>query len=115
MWFAIVGKRTVHGTTARTRSPAAKPSPSKSERLVVAEPVAPRRSSAARAGLLVLDAARVGDLAAALGIERRLAQLARKSPSPSVLERADLREHVGLLVADELASRSRRRANSAAR
>ena len=30
MWFAIVGKRTRHGTTAFTRSPAAKPSPSKS-------------------------------------------------------------------------------------
>ena len=29
MWFAIVGKRTAQGTTALTRSPAAKPSPSK--------------------------------------------------------------------------------------
>ena len=29
MWLAIVGKRTLHGTTARTRIPAAKPSPSK--------------------------------------------------------------------------------------
>ena len=29
MWFAIVGKRTVHGTTALTRSPSANPSPSK--------------------------------------------------------------------------------------
>ena len=30
VWFAIVGKRTFQGTTARTRSPAAKPSPRKS-------------------------------------------------------------------------------------
>ena len=30
MWFAIVGKRTGHGTTAFTRSPAAKPPPSNS-------------------------------------------------------------------------------------
>ena len=30
MWFAIVGKRTPTDTTAFTRSPAAKPSPSKS-------------------------------------------------------------------------------------
>ena len=30
MWFAMVGKRADHGTTAFTRSPTAKPSPSKS-------------------------------------------------------------------------------------
>ena len=29
MWFAIVGKRTGHGTTAFTRSPTLKPAPSK--------------------------------------------------------------------------------------
>ena len=69
VWFAIVGKRTVQGTTARTRSPAAKPSPSKSSAWSSSKRNA-SRSSASRSGLLVLDLARVGDLAAAVRVER---------------------------------------------
>ena len=45
------------------------------EHLVVAEPDARRDELGPRAGLVVLDVARVGDLAAARRIERRLAQL----------------------------------------
>ena len=85
VWFAIVGKRTPHGTTARTRSPSPKPSPRKSQHLVVVEPVA-RDELGARAGLLVLEPARVGDLAAALGVERRLAQLREESAVAEILE-----------------------------
>src|SRR5919109_1088334 len=60
------------------------------------------RSSGLSACLLVLDEALVADLAAALGVERRLAQLREEVAALERLERADLRQHLGLLVADEL-------------
>ena len=44
----------------------------------------------------------VGDLAAALRVERRLAELREEVAVAELLERADLRQHLGLLVADEL-------------
>ena len=55
-----------------------------------------------RAAVLGLDHAVVGDLAAAGRVERRLAQLQREQAVAAGLERADLRAHVQLLVADEL-------------
>ena len=72
------------------------------EHLVVADPVrlAQRRR---RARLLVDELAGVGHLAAAGGVERRLAQLREEEPLAELLERADLGEDVGLGVADELA------------
>ena len=70
------------------------------QHLVVADPVARRAASRARAVLLEL--ARVGHLAAALGVERRLAELREKRPVAELLQRADLRQHLGLLPADEL-------------
>ena len=92
MWFAIVGKRTLHGTTARTRSPAAKPVASEEERLVVAEAVRRRRSVGDGARLVVGSSSPcVGHLAAAVGVERRLAQLREEEPVAELLERAELR------------------------
>ena len=55
-----------------------------------------------RAAVLGLDHSVVGDLAAAGRVERRLAQLQREQAVAAGLERADLRPHVELLVADEL-------------
>ena len=71
------------------------------EHLVVADA---RRAHelGARARLLVLDPAGVGDLAAALRVERRLVELGVEEPVLARLERGDRRQHVGLLVADEL-------------
>ena len=39
MWFAIVGNRTLHGTTARTRSPVGEAAALEEQHLVVVEPV----------------------------------------------------------------------------
>src|SRR5213078_2332813 len=55
-----------------------------------------------RTGRFVDELARVGHLAAALGVERRLAQLAEEGAVAEVLQRADLRQRLGLRVADEL-------------
>ena len=55
-----------------------------------------------RAGLLVLEVALVGDLAAPGGVERRLAQLGEEEAVLELLERTDLREHVRLLEPDEI-------------
>ena len=73
------------------------------ERLVVAEAVrgAKRRDCA---GALVDELARVGHLAAAVRVERRLAQLRQEEPVAELLDRRQLGEHVRLLVADELAA-----------
>src|ERR1700694_6270446 len=56
----------------------------------------------ASTGLLLLDEARVGDLTAAFRVERRFAQLRQEVLAADFLERADLREQLGLLVAHEL-------------
>ena len=50
---------------------------------------------------LVDQLARVGHLAAAVGVERRLAELAEERAVAELLQGADLRQHVRLLVADE--------------
>ena len=56
----------------------------------------------ARARVAVeLDHALVGDLAAAGGVERRLAQLREEGAVAEVLVGVELGEHVGLVVADE--------------
>ena len=70
------------------------------EHLVVADPVG-LLQVCARARLIVLDEAGVADLAATLGVEGRLPELGEKIAALELLERADLREHLGLLVADE--------------
>src|SRR5450756_713170 len=58
-------------------------------------------------GLLTLDEAGVADLPTALRIEGRLPQLGQEEPLAELLERAYLRQHLGLLVADELALEAR--------
>src|SRR5918994_147243 len=70
------------------------------EHLVVPEPdrLAQLRL---RLRLLVLQQALIRDLAATLRVERRLAQLGEEEVFVDLLERADLRQHVHLLVADE--------------
>ena len=68
MWFAIVGKRTAHGTTALTRSPLAKPLSLEDEHLVVADPDRLAQLGL-RTRLQMLDPAGVTDLAAAGRIE----------------------------------------------
>ena len=76
----------------------------------------PRRSSARTAGVVVeLDAALVGDLAAASRIERRLAQLGEERAVPELLESAGAASAPRSWVADELGRKSAARANSAAR
>ena len=86
------------------------------ERLVVAEAVRLDQLGAHGRVAVELDPARVGHLAAAGRIEGRLAELRQERAVAEVLERAELREHLRLRVADELGRRSpRRAANSAAR
>ena len=102
MWFAIVGKRTLHGTTARTRSPAVNPVAAEEERLVAVEAERVDELGAHRRVVVPLDPALVGDLAAAGRVERRLAELREERAVAEILERAELREHVDLRVADEL-------------
>ena len=110
MWFAIVGKRTVQGTTARTRSPDAKPSPSRQQRLVVSE-----TERDGELGPLAASPARripVRDLAASLRVERRLPQLGEEEAVVELLERAELGQHLGLLAPDELGLRNLPRARN---
>ena len=102
MWFAIVGKRTDHGTRARTRSPAENPEPRNTSAWSDLQPIC-LDEIGGRAGVVVqLDRAGVGHLAAASRIERRLAQLDEEEVVLEGLVRADLREDVGLRVPDEL-------------
>ncbi len=108
VWFAIVGKRTFQGTTARTRAPSENPSPRKSKRLVVAEPVRLDELGTGPGLVVELDPPAVADLPASGRVERRLAQLGEEVAVVERLERADLREHVRLRVADELRLESRR-------
>ena len=113
MWFAIVGKRTFQGTTARTRSPVGEPGPAKQERLVVVEAVRLdelRASCPSSSSSSIVPC--VGDLAAARRVERRLAELGEEETVLELLERAELGQHVGLRVADELGLEARARARS---
>ena len=102
MWFAMVGKRTLHGTTARTRSPLGESVSAEEERLVSVEAERVDQLGAHRRVVVALDPALVGDLPAAGGVERRLAELREERSVAEILERAELREHVDLRVADEL-------------
>ena len=74
----------------------------KDERLVAVEPVRVDELGPRPGVVVALDPALVGDLAAARGVERRLPQLREERAVAELLERAELREHVGLLVADEV-------------
>ena len=102
MWFAIVGKRVDHGTRARTRSPAANPSPRKRSAWSDPEPVCVDELRPSPGRVVELDRADVRDLAPARRVERRLAELGEEVPVAELLERSDLREDVGLRVPDEL-------------
>ena len=101
VWFAIVGKRTLHGTSARTRLPAAKPEPRKTSTWS-----SPTRCACDELG------ARAGSPSSSItpwsetwpppaGIERRLAQLREEGAVAEILVGVQLGEHVGLVVADE--------------
>ena len=92
----------LHGTSARTRLPAAKPLPRKTS--TWSSPTRSRvHELGARGGVAVeLDHALVGHLAAARGVERRLAQLREEGAVAEILVGVQLREDVGLVVADEL-------------
>ena len=108
VWFAIVGKR---DRPRHDRAHAV--AGGEAGALERAAPGRPRsgrpRAARAREPSSFSIAAGVGDLAAAGGIERRLAQLREEEAVAELLERADLRQHVGLLVADELAAEARAR------
>ena len=80
------------------------PFSSEREDLVVADPGRPDQLGA-RVRLVMLDVARVGDLAPALRVERRLLELRLERAVPAVLVGEDSREDVCALVADELAAR----------
>ena len=102
VWFAIVGKRTLHGTSARTRLPGGEAGAAEDEHLVVADAIRLDELGARTRLVVELDHALIRDLAAAGGIERRLAQLAEERAVAEILVGVELREHVGLVVADEL-------------
>ncbi len=72
------------------------------KRLIVLEPVRLDELGDVAGVVVELDRAGVRHLAAARRIERRLAQLREEVAVVDLLERADLREDVGLRVADEL-------------
>ena len=72
------------------------------KRLVPAEPVRIDEVGLRSRVVVELDRATVRHLPTARGIERRLAELRQEVAFAEVLERADLREHVRLRVADEL-------------
>ena len=74
------------------------------EHLVVAEPDRLAQLGA-RARLLVLDPARVGDLPAAGRIERRALELRLELAVAEVVQREDRRQHLGPVVADEVGRR----------
>src|SRR5262249_50849181 len=76
------------------------------QRLVVLEPRGLNQLRT-RAGFLVLDVAGVGDLAAALGVERRLLELRLEGAVAEVGVRKNRGQDVRALVADELAARPR--------
>ena len=106
MWLRIVAKRATWSTSASTRAPGAsavRALPS-STRLVLADPV---DVGDPRAAALPADLARVGDLAAALGVEGALLELDQGAPVVALDgEQAGLGAQ--LLVADEARRRRRR-------
>ena len=108
VWFAIVGKRTFQGTTARHAITLGEALAAEEQRLVVAEPVRLDELGTGPRLVVELDPPVVADLAAAGRVERRLAQLREEEPVVEPLERADLREDVRLRVADELRLEARR-------
>src|SRR5215211_4604024 len=77
------------------------------EHLVRVEPERVDELGPHAARVVALDPALIGDLAATRGVERRLAQLGEKRAVAELLERAELREHVDLGVADEVRGESR--------
>ena len=100
---------------ARTRSPAAKPSPARRRAPGRRRSGSPRRTSSRRRSPRGSSSPASVTWPPPAGIERRLARASRrKRPSPSSAD-AELRQHVGLLVADELAAEAGARAKSAAR
>ena len=84
------GSASFQGTTARTRSPAAKPSPREDQHLVVAEPHGLDELGAARPSPSFSMQPTSDDLAAALGVERRLVELpgTRRRRASSTARRA---------------------------
>ena len=79
MWFRIVAWRASRSTVGLDPlAPARRASPRDPQRLVVADPI-----DVAHLGLAAVPAkhAGVGDLAAALGVERALLELDQRAPS----------------------------------
>ena len=76
------------------------------QHLILLEPVGLSQLGADAGVVVTLDPAGVGDLAAARGIERRLPQLGEEEPVTHVLDCTELRQHLDLLVADELAAKA---------
>ena len=119
VWFAIVGKRAAHATTARTRLPApmgrlARPSRRAS---TWSSPNFSTSTTSSRASVAVEhEVAGVAHLAAARGVERRSLELDELPRADRPADGEHGGQHLGLLVADELARRragarrSRRRA-----
>ena len=107
MWFAIVGNRTAHGTTASHAVAGREAVAAEDEHLVAVEAVRLDQLRANGRVAVALDPALVGHLAATRGIERRLAQLREERSVAEILERAELREDVDLRVADELGREAR--------
>ena len=77
------------------------------QHLIVLEPICIAQVGTRRRIAVELDPPRVGDLTAARRIERRLAELSEVQPFLQLLERAELRQHIGFLVADELRTEAR--------
>ena len=104
MWFAIVGKRTDQGTTAFTRSPTAKPVPSKTSTWSSPTRIASTELCPG-ARLFVLEPAGVADLASARRIERGPFELRFEAAVAEVVESDDRRQNLGLVVPDEFGRR----------
>ena len=86
--------------------PKLEPLAAERQHLVVVEPGRAEELGAC-ARSFVLDVPGVGDLTAALRIEGRLLELRLEAPVAEILVGDDRRQHVGLLVADELGARRR--------
>ena len=101
MWFAIVGNRTLHGTTALTRLPAENPSPRKTS--TWSSPIRCAWTSSARMVGSPSSSmhALIGDLTTTGRIERGLAQLGEERAVAEILVGVELGQHVGLVEPDE--------------
>ena len=93
MWFAIVGKRTAPRHDRAHAHPRREPLAFEGQHLVVAGEPGHRDQLGPRAGLLVLDEAGVGDLAAALRVEGRLLELGLEAPVVELLVGDDRSQH----------------------